>query len=64
MNFEQWFSHRYPKLREAAEFGMLTGNELWLFTAVKEAFEAGQQNPSEDHDEQQNNPLGSEQIDS
>jgi hypothetical protein len=53
MSFEQWFSMRYPRLREAAEFGLLGGNEMWLYTAVKEAFEAGQQNPSEDHAEQQ-----------
>jgi hypothetical protein len=63
MNFNQWFSKRYPRLREAAEFGMLGGTELVLFEAVKEAFAAGQQNASDDYDNQRA-PLGNEQIDS
>jgi len=62
MTFDQWFSKRYPKLREAMEFGMLGGNELWLYEAVKEAFAAGQQNPIETDDG--NSPLGTEQVDS
>jgi len=43
MTFEQWFAKRYPKLAEAAEFGMMGPNEVWLFNATKEAFHAGEQ---------------------
>lgn len=56
MTFEQWFSQRYPKLREAAEFGMLGGNELWLYEVAKEAFKAGQLNSSTDDGDQPIDP--------
>ena len=52
MTFEQWFAQRYPKLREAAEFGQMGPNEVWLFNATKEAFAAGQRSAQDEQENQ------------
>jgi len=57
--FEQWFATRYPKLREAMEFGQMGPNEVWLYRATMEAFEAGQKSVREDdHGKEENGYSG------
>ena len=51
--FERWFARRYPKLREAMEFGQMGPNEVWLYNATKEAFAAGQLSTEEEAHGQQ-----------
>lgn len=45
--FTEWFAERYPKIAASMKTGeKLAPNELWLYNAVKEAYEAGQLSPN------------------